>query len=128
MLRHEEFTETCAAACNGPYDNRWSKTMVGYGDESTNFTIELTYNYGVKAYKWGNEFGGVTIKSSDVVKKIKSENYPFEKESDGTISVRAPDGYSFFVIDEVPEKDEDPIKFITYSSSNLAESVRKKLK
>jgi hypothetical protein len=124
VLRHEEFTETCAAACNGPYDNRWSKTMVGYGDESTNFTIELTYNYGVNAYKWGNEFGGVTIKSADVFKTIKSQNVPYKSEADGTISVCAPDGYSFYIIDEVPAKDEDPIKFITYSSSNLAESVR----
>ena len=29
VLRHEEFTEGCLAACNGPYDGRWSKTMVG---------------------------------------------------------------------------------------------------
>jgi hypothetical protein len=98
--------------------------MVGYGDESTNFTIELTYNYGVKSYKWGNEFGGVTIKSSDVVKKVKAEKYPFESQADGSIHLRAPDGYSFYIIDEVPAKDEDPIKFITYSSTNLAESVR----
>ena len=91
--------------------------MVGYGDESTNFTIELTYNYGVKSYKWGNEFGGVTIKSADVVKQVKSGKYPFESQADGTICVRAPDGYSIFVIDETPAQDEDPIKFVTYSST-----------
>lgn len=28
-LRHEEFSQGCAAACNGPYDGRWSKTMMG---------------------------------------------------------------------------------------------------
>ncbi|CAH4037293.1 unnamed protein product [Pieris brassicae] len=27
VLRHEEFSEGCEAACNGPYANRWSKTM-----------------------------------------------------------------------------------------------------
>lgn len=37
-----------------PYDNRWSKTMVGYGPESSHFVIELTYNYGVKSYEMGN--------------------------------------------------------------------------
>ena len=42
-----QFTEGCAAACNGPYDGKWSKTMIGYGDEDTNFVLELTYNYGV---------------------------------------------------------------------------------
>lgn len=36
-----------------PYDNRWSKTMVGYGPESSHFVIELTYNYGVKSYEMG---------------------------------------------------------------------------
>ncbi|ELT99566.1 hypothetical protein CAPTEDRAFT_192179, partial [Capitella teleta] len=27
ILRHEEFTEGCKAACNGPYDGTWSKSM-----------------------------------------------------------------------------------------------------
>lgn len=27
-LRHEEFAEGCAAACNGPYDGRWSKASI----------------------------------------------------------------------------------------------------
>lgn len=36
-----------------PYDNRWSKTMIGYGPESTHFVLELTYNYGVKSYELG---------------------------------------------------------------------------
>ncbi len=45
ILRHEEFEEGCKASCNGPYDGRWSKTMVGYGPEDVNFVVELTYNY-----------------------------------------------------------------------------------
>lgn len=32
-LRHEEFKEGCKAACNGPYDGMWSKTMIGYDNE-----------------------------------------------------------------------------------------------
>ncbi len=32
-LRHEEFKEGCKAACNGPYDGMWSKTMMGYDAE-----------------------------------------------------------------------------------------------
>lgn len=32
-LRHEEFEEGCKAACNGPYDGMWSKTMMGYDAE-----------------------------------------------------------------------------------------------
>lgn len=121
-MRHEEFTETCEAKCNGPYDNRWSKTMVGYGDESTHFVIELTYNYGVKSYKWGNEFGGVTIKSKDVIERVKSNKYPFEDQSDG-ILIRAPDGYKFFIINQNVNANEDPISNIIYNVSNLNETI-----
>ena len=30
--------------------------MVGYGKEDTHFVVELTYNYGIKNYKLGNDF------------------------------------------------------------------------
>lgn len=36
-----------------PYDNRWSKTMLGYGPESSHFHVELIYNYGVSSYDLG---------------------------------------------------------------------------
>jgi catechol 2,3-dioxygenase-like lactoylglutathione lyase family enzyme len=56
VLRHEEFTEGCKATCNGPYDNMWSKTMIGYGSEDEHFVLELTYNYTVHGYELGNDF------------------------------------------------------------------------
>lgn len=39
---------------HSPYDNRWSKTMIGYGSEHTHFIMELTYNYGIPSYALGN--------------------------------------------------------------------------
>ncbi len=33
ILRHEEFDVECEATCNGPFKNKWSKTMIGYGPE-----------------------------------------------------------------------------------------------
>lgn len=123
VLRHEEFTETCEAYCNGPYDNRWSKTMVGYGDESKYFVIELTYNYGVKSYKWGNEFGGVTIKSRDVIERVKNNNYPFDAQEDGIV-IRAPDGYKFFILNQEVAASEDPISNIIYNVSNLEATLK----
>lgn len=39
-----------------PYDGLWSKSMVGFGPEDNHFVVELTYNYGVKKYKRGNDF------------------------------------------------------------------------
>lgn len=124
VLRHEEFTETCAAQCNGPYDNRWSKTMVAYGDESTHFVMELTYNYGVSSYKLGNEFGGVVIKSTDAIQRAKSENYPSEVQANGSVLMLAPDGFKFFILNENAADDEDPIKYIIYNVSNLENSIK----
>ncbi|PIO71789.1 hypothetical protein TELCIR_06303 [Teladorsagia circumcincta] len=56
VLRHEEFEEGCKAECNGPYNGKWSKTMVGYGSEDDHFVIELTYNYEIGSYRLGNDF------------------------------------------------------------------------
>ena len=98
--------------------------MVGYGDESTHFVIELTYNYGVKSYKLGNEFGGVTIKSKDVKSRAEANNYPFEQQADGTIVLSAPDGYKFFILNEGAGPDEDPIKYIIYNVTNLENSIK----
>ena len=41
---------------HSPYDGKWSKSMVGYGAEDGHFVVELTYNYGLKMYKRGNDY------------------------------------------------------------------------
>lgn len=97
VLRHEEFEEGCEATCNGPYNGKWSKTMIGYGHEDTNFVIELTYNYEVSDYKLGNDFGGILIKSDKAVKAIKSSSYKIKAEKDGVLNVASPDGHDYFV-------------------------------
>lgn len=84
LLRHEEFDEGgCDAKCNGPYDTRWSKTMMGYGSEHTHFIMELTYNYGIRAYRTGNEFVAVTIRSSEALQRARQLGYPIEVEANG---------------------------------------------
>lgn len=88
-----------------PYDNRWSKTMIGYGPEDTHFVIELTYNYGVDDYKLGNDFLGITLKSSKVLENAKSLSWPVEVE-DNKSYVVAPGGYKFYVIDEPQPVDK----------------------
>ncbi|KAL4112226.1 hypothetical protein QTP88_016052 [Uroleucon formosanum] len=123
ILRHEEFTQGCEAACNGPYDNRWSKTMVGYGPEDTHFVIELTYNYGVDDYKLGNDFLGITLKSSKVLENAKLLGWPVEVE-DNMSYVVAPGGYKFYVIDEPQPVDKDPVVNVMLSSTNLTKSMK----
>ncbi|PNH04783.1 Glyoxalase domain-containing protein 4 [Tetrabaena socialis] len=104
-LRHEEFTEGCSAACNGPYDGRWSKTMIGYGEEDSNFVLELTYNYGVKSYDLGNDFDGIVVRSTPVYDNVvaKGLGTPLSAAGAGSspataLELAAPGGYRFLVL------------------------------
>nr|CAG4650309.1 EOG090X09EK [Sida crystallina] len=122
ILRHEEFEAGCKASCNGPYDGKWSKTMVGYGPEDDHFVCELTYNYGISTYKLGNDFLGLTIKSSQVLLNAANENWPVQEEN-GSRYLEAPGGYRFYIIDEEQPADKDPVQKVTLASSNLSKSL-----
>nr|CAD7587248.1 unnamed protein product [Timema genevievae] len=122
VLRHEEFTEGCDAQCNGPYDNRWSKTMIGYGPEDTHFVLELTYNYGISSYELGNDFRGITIRSKQAIDKAKEVGWPLKNE-DGQVVLEAPGGYKFFLIDDLQPLDKDPIEKVSLNISNLQRSL-----
>ena len=45
ILRHEEFAAGHPES-GGAYGGAWSKTVVGWGPERTDFALELTYSYG----------------------------------------------------------------------------------
>ncbi|XP_015114094.1 glyoxalase domain-containing protein 4 [Diachasma alloeum] len=122
VLRHEEFSDGCEAACNGPYANRWSKTMIGYGPEDTHFVIELTYNYGIKSYELGNDFQGITIRSKEVIERAKKNNWPISEEN-GVSLLQAPGGYKYYIINEPQVAGKDPVEKVTLSSSNLEKSI-----
>ncbi|KAE8749585.1 hypothetical protein FOCC_FOCC003573 [Frankliniella occidentalis] len=122
VLRHEEFREGCAAACNGGYDNRWSKTMVGYGPEDTHFVVELTYNYMVRDYKLGNDLVGITIRSSEALKRAREAKWPMVEEN-GKYILQAPIGYKMVIVDEPQPSDKDPVEKISLAVSNLEKSV-----
>jgi len=95
VLRHEEFAEGCEATCNGPYSNRWSKTMIGYGTElselqkDSNFILELTYNYDVKSYDVGNDYNGIVVESTRLFDKLSS----LGKVTNDVLIIHDPDGY-----------------------------------
>uniref|UniRef100_A0A0X3PNB0 Glyoxalase domain-containing protein 4 n=1 Tax=Schistocephalus solidus TaxID=70667 RepID=A0A0X3PNB0_SCHSO len=120
VLRHEEFHEGCKASCNGPYDGRWSKTMIGYGPEDTHFVLELTYNYGISGYKHGNDFKAVHINSSEVFERLKKLlNAP--ELNDGIIETVDPAGYRF-VVHNVGSSG-DPVTMVELSVYNLDRSL-----
>ncbi|KAL4714522.1 hypothetical protein ACJJTC_006568 [Scirpophaga incertulas] len=122
VLRHEEFSEGCEAACNGPYANRWSKTMIGYGPEDSHFVVELTYNYGITHYEQGNDFLGLTIQSSESLKRAVANSWPI-KDQNGIKYVEAPGGYKFYIIDKPQPTDKDPVVKVSLACSNLAKSI-----
>lgn len=101
VLRHEEFERGCEATCNGPYDNKWSKTMIGYGPEDTHFVLELTYNYGVEGYRLGNDLNHIAIESCAAYANLTSPNntYPYTQveSSKNVVEAKAPDGYKFLI-------------------------------
>ena len=56
-------------------DQKYSLAFVGYGDESANATIELTYNYGVSSYDLGGGYGHIAIEvpdAADTCARIKA--------------------------------------------------------
>merc|ERR1712147_91658 len=121
VLRHEEFEKGCEAACNGPYDGKWSKTMIGYGDEDDHFVIELTYNYGLKSYVMGNDLVNIGVHSKSILTNAAKYSIPVIKHDDGTSIVVDPNGYSF----SITEKDAVPdlIQSVTLAVSGMQRSV-----
>ncbi|KAA0185086.1 Glyoxalase domain-containing protein 4, partial [Fasciolopsis buskii] len=114
ILRHEEFAEGCKAQCNGPYDGKWSKTMVGYGSEDSHFVLELTYNYGVGSYKMGNDI-------QSAFERIQGGVWPSSNVSPDTLQVESPGGYCFMVHNREPEGD--PVQMVALSVTNLRRSI-----
>lgn len=47
-------------------DGKFTLAFVGYGDESNNTVIELTYNWDTDRYDIGNGFGHLAIEVDDV--------------------------------------------------------------
>ncbi|XP_032901605.1 glyoxalase domain-containing protein 4 isoform X2 [Amblyraja radiata] len=121
VLRHEEFQEGCKATCNGPYDGKWSKTMVGYGAEENHFAVELTYNYGVAGYRLGNDFLGITIQSKEIVEKVKQAGWPLTETPEGIV-IESPGGYKFYVVDK-DEPPKDPVQKVSLAVSDLQRAI-----
>jgi len=125
FLRHEEFDKGCEAMCNGPYDGKWSKSMVGYGPEDDHFVVELTYNYGVGSYPMGNDFQGLWIHSKAAVARARqcTSLETVDTVAGATLSVLSPSGYKFHLVDEDVAAGSDPVKKVSLAVSNMERSV-----
>jgi lactoylglutathione lyase len=72
VLREEDFP-----------DGKFSLSFIGYGDESSNTVIELTYNYGQAEYALGDAFGHIALGTDDIkaaCERVRSLGYKVVRE------------------------------------------------
>jgi len=84
--------------------------FVGYGDETDNTVIELTYNWGVEKYEIGGGFGHIAIGVADIYStcdrvkarggKVTREPGPMKHGTTVIAFVEDPDGYKIELIQE----------------------------
>ncbi|MEH2063833.1 MAG: lactoylglutathione lyase [Nostoc sp.] len=82
--------------------------FVGYGDESEEAVIELTYNWGVEKYELGNAYGHIALGVDDIYAtceeirnqggKVVREPGPMKHGSTVIAFVEDPDGYKIELI------------------------------
>lgn len=89
-------------------DGKFTLAFVGYGPESEQAVIELTYNYGVDHYDLGAGFGHVALEVEDATAacaqikarggKVVREAGPMKHGSTVIAFVEDPDGYRIELI------------------------------
>jgi lactoylglutathione lyase len=89
-------------------EGKFTLAFVGYGEESQNSVIELTYNWGVDHYELGKGFGHLAIEVADVYAacdeikrlggKVIREAGPMNAGATIIAFVADPDGYSIELI------------------------------
>ena len=84
-------------------DGRFTLAFLGYGDESANTVLELTYNWGVDSYEIGTAFGHIALEVDDVYQatdalnkrggKVIREAGPMNAGTTIISFIEDPDGY-----------------------------------
>lgn len=97
LLRQQEYPE-----------GKFTLAFLGYGDESNNTVLELTYNWGVESYEIGSGFGHLAIEVDDVYAatekmrqqggKILRDAGPMNAGTTIIAFVADPDGYEIELI------------------------------
>jgi lactoylglutathione lyase len=88
---------------------KFTLAFVGYGDESDNTVVELTYNWDTHKYDLGNAFGHLALGVDDVYKtcddlrgrgaKIVREPGPMAHGATHIAFIEDPNGYRIELID-----------------------------
>ncbi len=93
-------------------DQKYKLAFVGYGNESTDAVLELTYNYGVGKYELGSAFGHIAIEVPDAYEACESIRTKGRKVTRAAGPVKGgttviafaedPDGYKIELIERKP--------------------------
>lgn len=89
-------------------DGKFTLAFVGYGDESENTVIELTYNWDTDSYAIGEGYGHIAIEVDDVYEavdelrkrggKVIREAGPMNAGTTIIAFIEDPDGYAIELI------------------------------
>lgn len=96
-------------------DGKFTLAFVGYGDESNNTVIELTYNWGVDSYELGTGYGHIALGVDDIYKtcteikarggKVTREPGPMKHGTTVIAFVEDPTGYKIELIQTKTENN-----------------------
>jgi len=88
---------------------KYTLAFVGYGDETSNSVLELTYNWGVDKYEMGSAYGHIAISAEDIYKtceqvraaggNITREPGPVKGGTTVIAFITDPDGYKVELIE-----------------------------
>jgi len=105
------YTKLLGMKCLRRHDNeayKYTLAFIGYGDESDQAVIELTYNWGVDSYDLGTAFGHLAIEVADIYEtcnRLKAQGVTITREpgpvKGGTTEIsflEDPDGYKIELI------------------------------
>lgn len=89
-------------------DGKFTLAFIGFGPESEQAAIELTYNYGVERYELGTAFGHIALEVEDAYRacadirarggKVVREAGPMKHGRTVIAFVEDPDGYRIELI------------------------------
>ncbi|TXH64113.1 MAG: lactoylglutathione lyase [Tolumonas sp.] len=89
---------------------KYSLAFVGYGEETDETVIELTYNWGVESYELGTAYGHIALEAEDIYAtcealraagaKITREPGPVKGGTTVIAFVEDPDGYKIELINK----------------------------
>ena len=134
-----KFMETCFGMRQLRYrdipEEKYTNAFIGFGPETTNFCMELTYNYGVDSYDIGTGFGhfGLAVTSVvDTCERIKAAGYeanitrppgPVKGGKTQIAFVKDPAGYSWELIERPGSEPKEPLAQVMLRVTDLVRFV-----